>query len=297
MKKVTADGEELHSGCHSKQTPLQKGRKTTYSSSKHINGDNISSFSCTCEKVEILQEPETLRTIDKQFKSGNVLADWMIEKSKIQNHNGEFSLFTLGMLSTRKDEQLSGQPSLQSLKPSRAEREGQLYCRRVQSHGYLMASASESAINDLAIDSKPQIITYSGLFGRPTRSSLLRSAQQSACISRGIPMAHRPKKISSEACSGRASRQKGLQMMFLEETVHSFLIGARYNRNCLDSQAFQKYGLFVSRSQPRVSFLTQCSADHKSLDQRKELIQQSLKLENSELKVLEKYSRHSAHFP
>ncbi|XP_056419154.1 uncharacterized protein LOC130360632 isoform X2 [Hyla sarda] len=206
-----------------------------------------------------------------------------------------------------KDEQLSGQPSHQSLKPSRAGREGQLYCRRTQSHRYLTASVSESAVNDPSIDLKPQITTYSVLFGRPTRSSLLRAAHQSACVSSGIPVEHGLKKISSEACSGRASRQKGimmkmprvlnsnnaksgLQMMFLEETVHSFLIGARYNRNYLDSQAFQKYGLFVSRCEPNVSFLTQCSADHKKrLDKSKELIQQSLKLENSELKVLEKH--------
>ncbi|KAM4040913.1 uncharacterized protein ACNLHF_012159 [Anomaloglossus baeobatrachus] len=245
----------------------------------------MSPYFFNCEKEEISQESGSLKTLDEQPKSGSALADWMIEKGKIQNHNGEFSLFTLGMLSTRKDEQLSGQPSLQSPKSSRSGREGQLYCRRIQSHKYLMASVSESAANDLTIDPKPQITTYSVQFGRPTRSSLLRSAHQSACASSSIPMERGRKKISSEACSGRASRQKGtmmpitkmpnsdifkpgLQMMFLEETVHSFLIGARYNRNCLDSQAFQKYGLFVSRSQPQVSFLTQCSADHKKrLDQ------------------------------
>ncbi|KAM3930944.1 uncharacterized protein RB166_004429 [Leptodactylus fuscus] len=250
-------------------------------------GNNISS--------ELPLESETSE--EEQHNSGNVLADWMVEKGKIRNHNGEFSFFTLGMLSTSKEEQLSGQPSLQSLKPSRAGREGQLYCRRAQSHRYLMASVSESAVNDLAIDRKPQITAYSVRSGRPTRSSLLRSAHQSACVSSSIPIERRLKKISSEACSGRASRQNGLQVMFLEETVHSFLIGARYNRNCLDSQAFQRYGLFVSRSQPKVSFLTQCSEDHKKrLDQSKALIQQSLKMGNSELNDLEKHSRPSAHF-
>ncbi|XP_077149054.1 uncharacterized protein LOC143810029 [Ranitomeya variabilis] len=267
MEKIAA-GDEVRGPCQSRQTPLQKGSKTTYSSSNHTNGNNISKYSFNCEKADISQELGTLKNLEEQLKSGSALADWIIEKGKIPNHNGEFSLFTLGMLSTRKDEQLSGQPSLQSLKPSRAGREGQLYCRRVQSHQYLMASVSESAANDLAIDPKPQITTYSVQFGRPTRSSLLRLAHQSASVSSSIPMERGLKKNSSEACSGRASRQKGLQTMFLEETVHSFLIGARYNRNCLDSQAFQKYGLFVSRSQPKVSFLTQCSADHKMrLDQ------------------------------
>ncbi|XP_073529175.1 uncharacterized protein [Phyllobates terribilis] len=247
MEKIAAGDEELHSACLSGQTPLQKGSKNTYSSSTHINGNNILPYSFNCEKADISQESGTFNHLEEQLKSGSALADWMIEKGKIQNHNGEFSLFTLGMLSTRKDEQLSGQPSLQSLKPSRAGREGQLYCRRVQSHKYLMASVSESAANDLAIEPKPQTTTYSVQFGRPTRSSLLRSAHQSASVSSNIPMERGLKKISSEACSGRASRQKG---------------------NCLDSQAFQKYGLFVSRSQPKVSFLTQCSADHKKrLDQ------------------------------
>ncbi|XP_069830325.1 uncharacterized protein [Dendropsophus ebraccatus] len=295
--------------CERSESKLKQGYFAPVSQVACQQRNNISSFSCTCEKAEKPKDSETSKTVEEQLRSGNGLADWMIEKSKIQNHNGEYCLFTLGMLSTRKDEQLSGQPSLQSLKPSRAGREGQLYCRRAQSHRYLMASVSESAVNDLTIDLKPQITTYSVLFGRPTRSSLLRSAHQSACVSSSIPVERGLKKISSEACSGRASRQKGtmiqtsrvpnlnatksgLQMMFLEETVHSFLIGARYNRNYLDSQAFQKYGLFVSRNEPKVSFLTQCSADHKKrLDQSKELIQQSLKLENSELEVLEKHSR------
>ncbi|MEE6501130.1 hypothetical protein FKM82_004075 [Ascaphus truei] len=70
---------------------------------------------------------------------------------------------------------------------------------------------------------------------------------------------------SSESHTGGASRQRrGLQMVStsLGETVHSFLVGARYNRHCLDSQAFQKYGLFISRNHPRISFLTPCKTDH-----------------------------------
>ncbi|XP_043926857.1 uncharacterized protein LOC122801405 [Protopterus annectens] len=44
------------------------------------------------------------------------------------------------------------------------------------------------------------------------------------------------------------------------ESVHSFLIGARYNRsNCIDSKALTKYGVFLSRSYP-LSFLTQNSS-------------------------------------
>ncbi|KAE8604107.1 hypothetical protein XENTR_v10014575 [Xenopus tropicalis] len=206
-----------------------------------------------------------------ELQSNNVLASWIIEKSKFQNHNGEFPLFTKGLLPVRKDEQLSGQASLQSLKPSKAGRKGQLFCRREQSHKYLRASASNSCVNDLCIDLKPQITTYTVQSGRPTRSSLLRSAHQSASLSRNIPIQH--ERLSAESSPGRASRERrGLQVMStsLGETVHSFLVGARYNRNCIDSQAFQKYGLFVSRRQPGVSFLTNSKIDGQMTIQRQE---------------------------
>ncbi|KAM8953136.1 uncharacterized protein RCH25_043925 [Pelodytes ibericus] len=197
-----------------------------------------------------------------ELKSDEGLPDWTIKKSKVQNHTGELPLFKQRMLSTRKDEQLSGQPSLQSPKPSRAER-GQLFNRLEQSHKYLMASMLGSSVNDPAIDQKSRIATYTVQFGRPTRSSLLRSAHQSASLNRNIPAEHELHKLSLGSCTGRASRQStGLQVMSLGETVHSFLVGARYNRNYLDSQAFQKYGLFISRSQPRVTFLTECEGEH-----------------------------------
>ncbi|XP_073529176.1 uncharacterized protein [Phyllobates terribilis] len=218
MEKIAAGDEELHSACLSGQTPLQKGSKNTYSSSTHINGNNILPYSFNCEKADISQESGTFNHLEEQLKSGSALADWMIEKGKIQNHNGEFSLFTLGMLSTRKDEQLSGQPSLQSLKPSRAGREGQLYCRRVQSHKYLMASVSESAANDLAIEPKPQTTTYSVQFGRPTRSSLLRSAHQSASVSSNIPMERGLKKRT--VLTRRLSRNMAYLYLEVNQKYH-----------------------------------------------------------------------------
>ncbi|KAM9316512.1 uncharacterized protein PAF06_007546 [Gastrophryne carolinensis] len=211
------------------------------------------------------------QTYIKQYpKAHEVLPEWII--GKMQSYSGELPLFHLGLLSTRKDEQLSGQSSLQSLKPSRAGREVQLYCRRAQSHKYLMATVCESSASDPSINFKPQITTYGPLFGRPTRSNLLRSTHQSACRSGSLPVEHGLRRTSSEA-SGRAARQKGLEAKSLEETVHSFLIGARYNRSFLDSKSFQKYGLFISKSQPGVSFLKQCKSDHqRSKDQHLRMV-------------------------
>ncbi|XP_068089410.1 uncharacterized protein [Hyperolius riggenbachi] len=252
-------------------------------------GNRVISFSMP-DRKELNLHPQAY--IQECPKSNNVLAEWIIKKSKIQNHSGDLPIFRNGLLSRRKDEQLSGQSSHRSPKSSRAEKAGQLFCRRAQSHTYLMATVSESSMSDPSIDLQPQITTYSTLFGRPTRSSLLRSAHQSACLSRSTPVENGLRKTSSEPCSGKASRQKGLEAMSLEETVRSFLIGARYNRNCLDSQAFQKYGLFISRSQPGVSFLTQCKLDHKGRqDQSKESIQELVKPEKDEFKSL----RSSAH--
>ncbi|XP_072264123.1 uncharacterized protein [Pyxicephalus adspersus] len=263
----------------------QRGIKQAYSQS----GSQIFSWSFLGKNEERFYRQECP-------KSDEVLADWIIKKSKIENHNGELPLFRQGLLSTRKDEQLSGQSSFYSPKASKPWRVEQLFCRQAQSHRYLMATMSESSLSDPSIDLKPQVTTYTILLGRPTKSSLLRSAHQSACISRSIPVEHRLRKTSSEACSGKASKQKGLQAMSLEETAHSFLTGARYNRSCLDSQAFQKYGLFISKNQPGVSFLAQCRVDHqRKQDQSKEPFPKSMKIENDESKTFEKHSS-SAHF-
>lgn len=288
--EMTGGNGDLDCDGHRNSMPSQRSMKQAYS----LSGNRVISWSLIGEYEEKINSHKYIQECPK---SDEVLEDWIIEKSKIQNHNGELPLFRQGLLSARKDEQLSGQSSLCSPKASKAGREEELFCRRAQSHSYLMATVSESSLSDPSIDRKPQVTTYTVLFGRPTRSSLLRSVHQSACISRSIPVEHRLRKTSSEACSGRASKQKGLQAMFLEETVHSFLTGARYNRSCLDSQAFQKYGLFISKSQPGVSFLAQCGVDHqRKQDQSKEPVQMQMKMENDDSKFFEKHPKISADF-
>ncbi|XP_069071529.1 uncharacterized protein [Pleurodeles waltl] len=195
---------------------------------------------------------------------------WVLVKNKIQTHNGESTLFNERLLSSRKDEQLSGQHALQSPKTTKAGMHlpcsnGQHFCRPEGSHKYLQASVSETSVMDLTECTRPQNSTYGDRLGRPTRSSLLRTKHQLLSMSRSFHTMPTETQGSSEPSARRSCEQsEELQQLSasLGETVHSFLVGARYNRSSLDSQALQKYGLYISRTQPPVSFLIQCQRDH-----------------------------------
>ncbi|XP_078522046.1 uncharacterized protein LOC144791266 isoform X2 [Lissotriton helveticus] len=202
---------------------------------------------------------------------------WVLVKNKIQTHNGESTLFNERLLSSRKDEQLSGQCSLWCPKPSRAGMNlpcsnGEYFCTPERSHKYLQASVSETSVMDLTESTWPQNSTYGDRLGRPTRSSLLRTKHQLLSMSRSFHTIPNEAHGSAEPSARRSCEQsEELQQLSasLGETVHSFLVGARYNRSTLDSQALQKYGLFISRTQPPVSFLVQCQRDHMEKQEEK----------------------------
>ncbi|XP_053316112.1 uncharacterized protein LOC128483838 [Spea bombifrons] len=212
-----------------------------------------------------------------ELNSDDAQPDWVVERSKVRV--GELTFFKQNLLSSKQVKQLD-EISLPRLKPSRPE-SGPLYARIEKPHQYLKATLPKSSVNELDIGWKPQITTYNVQFGRPTRSSLLRSGHQSAAVTRNIPAKHELQKPPLESCAGRTLKQsKRLQTMSLGETDHSFLVGARYNRKYLDSQAFQKYGLFISRSKHGVTFLTQCTMEHKkSSTGVKDLMQDSVDLD------------------
>ncbi|XP_051779285.1 uncharacterized protein LOC114645332 [Erpetoichthys calabaricus] len=192
----------------------------------------------------------------------HVMANWVMELSKQQKHSGESPLFTEQLLSSSKDEQLSGQPPSQSLKPLKARTtspEGQLFYRPGRSHRYLQASVSESTAYELTEKSRPQSATLNPLLGRPTRSSLLRIkhlALSAACNTSVKETALQSPK--DHVIRGTAQHRKTLQAVSTSagENIHSFLIGARYNRErIIDFVAADKFGLYLCRTNPSHSFL------------------------------------------
>ncbi|XP_066566341.1 uncharacterized protein LOC136753860 [Amia ocellicauda] len=215
-----------------------------------------------CESEETLQANQEIT----EQKTEDVMPNWVTEINRIQKHNGQAPLFTEHMLSPIKDEQLSGQPSTKSLKPLRARTtspEGQLFYRPERSHRYLQASVFESAAEEWA--ERPQSTFPVTHLGRPTRSSILRTRHLALSVASDPHHKERatltPKKCSS---SRPPLNPRELQPVCTSvgENVHSFLIGARYNRErYMDFVAVDKYGLYLSRSNPRCPFLTHSNAD------------------------------------
>ncbi|XP_015216508.1 uncharacterized protein [Lepisosteus oculatus] len=217
-----------------------------------------------CDNEEtVLAGPEIT---EQKFE--DVLSNWVTEINGIQKHSGQAPLFTENMLSPIKDEQLSGQPLPKSLKPLKARTtspEGQLFYRPERSHRYLQATVFESDAHGRT--ERPQSALPALHLGRPTRSSLLRTRYLSPSVSKDFHQKDKttpsPKKCSS---SRLPLNLKELQRACTSvgEDVHSFLIGARYNRErYMDSVAVEKYGVYLSRSYPNCAFLTQSETPKK----------------------------------
>nr|XP_014347572.1 PREDICTED: uncharacterized protein LOC106704634 isoform X2 [Latimeria chalumnae] len=202
-------------------------------------------------------------------KFDEVMAKWAVDVNNVQKHNGEAPLFTERLLSPIKKEQLSGQSSYQSLKPSQIEEampcsEVQLFYRPERSYKYLQASIPESSAYDLSETIRPTKETFEAELGRPTKTSLLRARYSALSYSNRKAKMETCKRLHDFILISSYKNIKQLQAVSsaVGESVHSFLIGARYNRlNSRDFKAVKDYGLIVSRSQPNFSFLNHSDLD------------------------------------
>ncbi|XP_072427791.1 uncharacterized protein [Chiloscyllium punctatum] len=210
------------------------------------------------------------------------MINWVTEIFKMREHNGGPSPFTECPLLSSKNEQLLRSPfSLLSssernwtIPPS----DRQLFYRPERTHKYLSASVYGSTVYDLTEKDRIRNRATDIQLGRPTRSSLLRAKYCSLSTFSD----QRSREKEQRSCDFSAIRchqyMKALKPVpnFSGENIHSFLIGARYNRtNYLDSKAVERHGLFICRNKPYIHFIV----DHGKEQNKKMHTQEVSKLQ------------------
>ncbi|XP_035693149.1 uncharacterized protein LOC118427450 isoform X2 [Branchiostoma floridae] len=176
---------------------------------------------------------------------------WVLTVSSQQTHSGEAALLTSQLLASNKGEQTVGaKPKKPKFKKIVVN--GLTYHRPMKAHQFLTAA-----------DSASETSSEASSLGRPTRASLLRarhhrsqsapSSQTSTDIKRYLQ-----RMKDQRPLTGKLPKELNPIVAEDGETVHAFLIGARYNRSqVMDVQSLNRFGLFVPRSNPNGCFLTQ----------------------------------------
>ncbi|XP_066266691.1 protein PRRC2A-like isoform X1 [Branchiostoma lanceolatum] len=176
---------------------------------------------------------------------------WVLEVRSQQTHSGEAALLTSQLLASNKGEQTVG------VKPKKPKFKkivvnGLTYHRPMKAHQFLTAA-----------DTASETSSEASSLGRPTRASLLRarhhrsqsapSSQTSTDIKRYLQ-----RMKDTRPLTGKLPKELNPIVAEDGETVHAFLIGARYNRSqVMDVQSLNRFGLFVPRANPNGCFLTQ----------------------------------------
>ncbi|XP_030838085.1 uncharacterized protein LOC100888989 [Strongylocentrotus purpuratus] len=197
------------------------------------------------------------RQTEEEERNGS--PNWISKYNKELNHTGEQPLMVQRFLSTNKQEQQNG------VLPAPAKPQSRFSVERVVDkefqqglslHQYLTATEMPGQSEKL-VDVR---------HGRPTRTSLLRARQRI----KNIPVPERAKldlrddiHYLQEQALKREDKYKTVDvpedlqpLTEGAETVHQFLVGARYNRaHYRDAKCFNKVGLYVSRENPQHCFL------------------------------------------
>jgi len=191
--------------------------------------------------------------------SGNKTPVWFDQANdKIRNHDGEALVFTENFLPSNKHDQ--GRPTFTPKKKQRPVSgistksaptvvNGDTYYRPNKTHSYLQASK------------RPQTAKVD----RETRASKLRNRHRQTSMS-ATPSCDTKLQLKRM----KEQKPKPIHMnkdlipipSSLDETPHSFIIGARYNcSNFMDSRSFSRLGLYVPRQNPLKSFLKNSKQD------------------------------------
>ncbi|XP_071508440.1 uncharacterized protein [Diadema antillarum] len=219
-----------------------------------FSSDRPTDFLCDVKEM-------VFRQMEVDNKHG-VSPHWISKYNKEQNHTGEQPLMVQRFLGSNKQEQQDGvlpvyQKSQSRFHVERSDEGGEReYQQGLSLHQYLTATEMPGQSEKL-VDIR---------HGRPTRTSLLRARHRS----RSAPGPEKAKleirddiHFLQEQALKREEKYKSvdvpddLQPLTEEgETVHQFLVGARYNRSYYrDSKCYNKVGLYVSRDNPQHCFL------------------------------------------
>ncbi|KAI8498888.1 hypothetical protein Bbelb_233410 [Branchiostoma belcheri] len=198
---------------------------------------------------ELVQEARKQSSLGQHARTPSPA--WVLTVSSQQTHSGEAALLTSQLLASNKGEQTVG------VKPKKPKYKkivvnGLTYHRPMKAHQFLTAA-----------DTASETSSEASSLGRPTRASLLRarhhrsqsapSSQTSTDIKRYLQ-----RMKDQRPLTGKLPKELNPIVAEDGETVHAFLIGARYNRSqVMDVQSLNRFGLFVPRSNPNGCFLTQ----------------------------------------
>ena len=207
---------------------------------------------------ELEEDLQKLYAEEQIQKSGS--PSWAGEVSQQSNHSGESPLFVHNYLASSKIEQQYGSqkypknPLHTSKFKSPPSRSGVQYYRPNSTHQYLTAT-------ELKNSSKSHVNMK---LGRPTRTTLLRARQRCnsapSCESRREQL-KRAEEKATDIKKILNSRELFSINVPDGETLHSFLIGARYNRaHCLDAKSLLEQGVYMPRNNPLGCFVIPKSA-------------------------------------
>lgn len=195
--------------------------------------------------------------LDDEYLTEKGTPKYVADYTKETVHSGESPLFTNKLLAQNKLEQQYG-PIVWNkalLKPNKCgpplTKNGVTYYRPIKAHQFLTNTELRNASAG-EVDIK---------LGRPTRAMLLRARQRcnSAPLNSYETRRENQRKSESRLSVTRPSSAqsgKGPSVSLPEgESMHSFLIGARYNRaHYLDSKSLFRCGVYMPRSNPGQAF-------------------------------------------
>jgi len=189
---------------------------------------------------------------------------WVNDVTEEPSHSGESPLFTQKLLAASRVEQKFEQqfPLQFNKKPihSKTPRAASAsYYRPNSAHRYLSATSQEVVDGLSEADSETHL-------GRPTRTTLLRARQRCNSAPVNAYQARRElQKKNEEKLELKRNLYNNVgnnmrDMMSTPsndgESMHSFLVGARYNRaNCVDAKGLSDFGVYMARNNPLNCFL------------------------------------------
>ncbi|KAK3744309.1 hypothetical protein RRG08_030392 [Elysia crispata] len=205
------------------------------------------------------EELSRIMEVEDMSKHGGSPA-WSILVHNSPSYTDESPLITNNLLAASKSAQINGislhnRTSLLPKKCPRPERmEARAYYRPNRMHQYLSATELKNSASEDA----------SVMYGRPTRTTLLRARQRSNSaphnqLEKKRDFAQRIDEIkTAPAGNGHTTEYLQLQSVRDGESLHSYLTGARYNRaHCLDSKSVEHNGVYMPRHNPALgSFFT-----------------------------------------
>ncbi|XP_013381543.1 uncharacterized protein LOC106152481 isoform X2 [Lingula anatina] len=215
------------------------------------------SFNHSAEYHRELQD-DINHIMEDEFTAEHGTPKYVMDISNQVSHSGESPLFLSKLLPANKLEQRNGPIKWHKalLQPNKCapplKQNGQTFYRPNSTHQYLTTTElKNSAMNEVNVQ-----------LGKPTRASLLRarhrcsSAPVNAYEQRRqtprVPPVSRPQSASS------GIRRAPQPQVPAGESVHSFLIGARYNNaHYLDSKSLFKFGVYMPRSNPGQTFFVE----------------------------------------